>query len=85
MVQDSPAHPGGCAAAEGEGVVKQKSIVDIEMLHWNSQIIHVKGFQWILTLGTLFSFFLPLLFLCVLHYYKQKKLTSELPWWHSID
>jgi len=83
MVQDSPAHPGGCAAAEGEGVVKQKSIVDIEMLHWNSQIIHVKSFQWILTLGTLFFFSSSILVCTAL--LQTKKLTSELPWWHSID
>ena len=75
MVQDSPAHPGGCAAAEGEGVVKQKSIVDIEMLHWNSQIIHVKGFQWILTLGTLFSFFLPF-YSCVYCTITNKKINQ---------
>lgn len=79
MVQDSPAHPGGCAAAEGEGVVKQKSIVDIEMLHWNSQIIHVKGFQWILTLGTLFWFFLPF-YSCVYCTITNKKIDQ----WTSL-
>ena len=42
--QDSPAHPGGCAAAEGEGGVKQKNIVDIETLRWSWHIEIITSF-----------------------------------------
>ena len=47
-LQDSPAHPGGCAAAEGEGGVKQKNIVDIETLRWSWHIEIITSFTWLI-------------------------------------